>query len=94
MPKGSVNLQDFFLNFLRRQGVEVQLGLVNGVEVRGVVKGFDSFTVVVEEQGRPHLVYKHAIAQLTPLGPVPDLCTQALRHWREQQAEEENDSTG
>jgi len=94
MPKGAINLQDFFLNFLRRQEVEVQVSLVNGAEVRGVVKGFDSFTVVIEGDERPQMVYKHAIAALVPLAPVPDLCAQALRLWQERQGDEDRGPQG
>ncbi|UCH34184.1 MAG: RNA chaperone Hfq [Armatimonadota bacterium] len=88
MPRSAVNLQDFFLNFLRRRELEVVVTLVTGAEVRGVVKGFDNFTVVIEAEGMPHLVYKHAIAAMRPVEPIPDICGQALRHRQEQQGGE------
>ena len=71
------NLQDLFLNEMRKSGVTVQIYLTNGYQVRGRVKGFDSFTVVVEGRGkekdegiREQLVYKHAISTITPMKNV------------------------
>ena len=71
---GMRNLQDIFLNEMRKSGATVQIYLTNGYQVRGRVKGFDSFTVVVEGHGkepnspvREQLVYKHAISTIMPL---------------------------
>ena len=68
------NLQDLFLNEMRKSGATVQIYLTNGYQVRGKVKGFDNFTVVVEGRGkekeegiREQLVYKHAISTITPM---------------------------
>ena len=65
MSKSNVNLQDGFLNEARREGLEVKVALVNGQELLGAIHGFDNFTIVLHTDGRRHLVYKHAIAQLT-----------------------------
>ncbi|MBX7245847.1 MAG: RNA chaperone Hfq [Candidatus Sumerlaeaceae bacterium] len=59
-----MNLQDSFLNQVRRESGEVKILLTNGTELRGHVKGFDNFTVVLNSGGEQHLIYKHAIAQL------------------------------
>lgn len=64
MTKGSANLQDNFLNYVRRQNRSVLIVLTNGDQFQGQVTGFDNFTVVVSSEGKRHLVYKHAIAQL------------------------------
>lgn len=71
MGRGSFNLQDAFLNQLRRDGVPVTIYLINGVQIRGFVRGFDNFTVIVEnEAGRQLLIYKHALSTLVPSEPV------------------------
>lgn len=62
-----VNLQDSFLNQVRKENVAVIIYLVNGFQLRGFVKGFDNFTVIIENDGKQQLVYKHAISTITPL---------------------------
>jgi len=63
-----INLQDSFLNQIRKENnLPVVIYLVNGFQLRGVVKGFDNFTVVIENDGKQQLVYKHAISTITPL---------------------------
>ena len=64
MAKTSVNLQDSFLNQVRRENSEVRVVLLSGEEMIGLVRGFDNFTVVLTVKGQQHLVYKHAIAQI------------------------------
>jgi host factor-I protein len=64
MSKAAMNLQDSFLNQVRRENAEVKVVLTNGTVLRGIVKGFDNFTVIVNNRNGQHLVYKHAIAQL------------------------------
>ncbi len=59
------NLQDVFLNQLRKDNVPVVIYLTNGVKLRGVVKGFDNFVVVLKEANQ-QLIYKHAIASIVP----------------------------
>jgi host factor-I protein len=70
MSKSQANLQDLFLNQVRREGVPVTVYLVNGVQLRGTVRGFDNFTVVLESDGRQMMVYKHAVSTISPLRPV------------------------
>jgi len=70
MGKNSVNLQDVFLNKLRKDHAFITIFLVNGFQVRGIVKGFDNFTVVVEGDGKQQLIYKHAISTIQPSKPV------------------------
>lgn len=61
-----LNLQDSFLNQVRKENVPVIIYLVNGFQLRGAVKGFDNFTVIIENDGKQQLVYKHAISTITP----------------------------
>ena len=78
MAKGMVNLQDSFLNQVRKDNTEIEMVLLDGTRLTGAVRGFDNFTVVVNAQGNQHLVYKHAIAQiigrrpLETFGPRPE----------------------
>lgn len=67
MSKGQVNLQDLFLNQVRKEHVPVTIYLVGGVQLKGLIKGFDSFTVLLDSPGKPtQIVYKHAIASVVP----------------------------
>lgn len=66
-----VNLQDAFLNQVRREHQRITLFLMNGVKMGGVVRGFDSFVVVVEDRGMQQVIYKHAISTMIPVTPVP-----------------------
>ena len=71
MNKGQVNLQDTFLNEVRKQNVGVTIYLIGGVQLRGQVRGFDTFTILLDSQGRPtQLVYKSAITSIVPMRPV------------------------
>ncbi len=68
--KKTANLQDLFLTRARKQGSNVTVFLVNGFQMRGTVTGFDSFTVVLDSEGKQQLIYKHAISTIVPLQPV------------------------
>ena len=61
-----LNLQDVFLNQARREKIMVTTYLTNGFQFKGIVKGFDSFTVILDCDGRQNLVYKHAISTIIP----------------------------
>ena len=56
------NLQDSFLNQLRREKTTVTMFLMNGFQMHGTVRGFDGFTVVLDSDGKQQLIYKHAIS--------------------------------
>lgn len=79
MPKPQINLQDSFLNQVRKDNVPVTIYLVNGFQLKGVVRGFDNFTVILENEGKQLLVYKHAISTITPLRPVSHTFAEARR---------------
>lgn len=59
--KPAMNLQDSFLNHVRKENLGVIIYLMNGFQIRGLVRGFDNFTVIIENEGKQQLVYKHAI---------------------------------
>ncbi|MDQ0161817.1 RNA chaperone Hfq [Bacillus alveayuensis] len=64
--KQSINIQDQFLNQLRKDGSFVTVFLLNGFQLRGQVKAFDNFTVLIESEGKQQLIYKHAISTFSP----------------------------
>ncbi|RIW29265.1 RNA chaperone Hfq [Bacillus salacetis] len=64
--KQAINIQDQFLNQLRKDSTQVTVFLLNGFQIRGLVKGFDNFTVLFESEGKQQMVYKHAISTFSP----------------------------
>lgn len=70
MIKQSNNLQDIFLNNARKSKILVSVYLVNGFQLRGTVKGFDNFTVILDCEGKQMLVYKHSITTINPSKPI------------------------
>lgn len=68
--KQTINIQDTFLNHLRKENIAVTIYLVNGFQLRGYIKAFDNFTIVIDSEGKQQLVYKHAISTFTPQRPV------------------------
>ncbi len=64
------NLQDVFLNFLRREKLPVTMFLVKGVKLQGIVTWFDNFSILLRRDGQTQLVYKHAISTIMPGQPV------------------------
>lgn len=70
MPEKNQNLQDVFLNHLRKQKTSVTVFLVNGVKLQGIVTWFDNFCVLLRRDAHSQLVYKHAISTVMPSSPV------------------------
>lgn len=70
MNKQQINLQDSFLNQVRKENIPVAIFLVNGFQLRGNVKGFDNFTVILEIEGKQQMIYKHAISTISPFKPI------------------------
>ena len=64
------NLQDTFLNHVRKAKVPLTIFLVNGVKLQGVVTWFDNFCVLLRRDGHSQLVYKHAISTIMPGHPI------------------------
>ncbi|MBL4837247.1 MAG: RNA chaperone Hfq [Kordiimonadaceae bacterium] len=70
MSEKNQNLQDVFLNAVRKTKTPVTVFLVNGVKLQGVITWFDNFCVLLRRDGQSQLVYKHAISTVMPSGPV------------------------
>ena len=66
----AMNLQDAILKEVRRDRVPVTLFLMNGVQLRGIITGYDSCVVVLVTEGRQQMIYKHAISTLAPMKPL------------------------
>jgi len=64
------NLQDAFLNHLRKHKVATTVFLINGIKLQGKVTGFDSFSVLLQRDSHSQLLYKHAISTIMPNDPV------------------------
>ncbi|MFD2115848.1 RNA chaperone Hfq [Paenibacillus yanchengensis] len=62
----SVNIQDTFLNQLRKEGIPVTVFLMNGFQIRGVIKAFDNYIIIIDSEGRQQMIYKHAVSTFTP----------------------------
>ena len=61
-----INLQDLFLNQVRKEKNEVVMFLTNGFQLKGYVNGFDNFIVLLETEGKQQMIYKHAISTVIP----------------------------
>lgn len=64
------NLQDVFLNQLRRDRLSVTVFLMNGFQMHGIIRSFDGFTIVLDTDGKQQLIYKHAISTIIPPKPL------------------------
>ena len=64
------NLQEIFLTKVRKQAVPVTIFLMNVFQLRGVITGFDSFSLVLDSDGRQQFIYKHAVSTIVPLRPI------------------------
>ncbi len=64
--KGMINLQDTFLNQARKENMLTTVFLINGYQIKGVVRSFDNFTLLLDVEGKQQLVYKHAISTIIP----------------------------
>ena len=66
----SQNVQDVFLNHVRKSKTPVTVFLINGVKLQGIITWFDNFSVLLRRDGHTQLVYKHAISTVMPGGPI------------------------
>lgn len=64
--KTTVNLQDVFLNKARKENIGITIFLINGYQLKGIVKGFDNYTIILDTDGKQQLIYKHAISTIVP----------------------------
>jgi host factor-I protein len=60
------NLQDLYLNAVRKEKIDVTVSLTNGFQIRGTVESFDSYTILIESEGKEQLVFKHAVSTVVP----------------------------
>ena len=70
MADRAPNLQDTFLNYVRKNKTPVTIFLINGVKLQGVITWFDNFCVLLRRDGQSQLVYKHAISTIMPSQPI------------------------
>ena len=70
MAKSGIVLQDVFLNLIRKDRIPLTLQLHDSTRIKGMVKGFDSFTIIMESEGNQILVYKNAVATIIPSKPI------------------------
>lgn len=66
MTRVQINLQDSFLNQVRKESIPVTIYLVNGFQLKGIIRGFDNFTIILDSSGKQQLIYKHAVSTITP----------------------------
>lgn len=65
-----VNVQDIFLNYVRKNKTPLTAFLINGVKLQGIIAWFDSTTILLRREGHSQLIYKHAVSTLMPQGPI------------------------
>ena len=65
MSRSTINLQDQFLNHLRKERTPVTIHILNGSKITGTIKGFDNFSILLKGENQ-HLIYKHSIAMIVP----------------------------
>lgn len=70
MSDKSQNLQDKFLNKIRKEKMSVTVFLVNGVKLQGIITWFDNFSMLLRRDSHSQLIYKHAISTIMPAAPV------------------------
>jgi host factor-I protein len=70
MGDRAINLQDIFLNNLRRTKTPVTMFLVKGVKLQGIITWFDNFSILLRRDGQAQLIYKHAVSTIMPVEPI------------------------
>ncbi|MDN5276788.1 MAG: host factor-I protein [Clostridiales bacterium] len=68
--KVTILLQDAYLNQLRKERIPVTIHLINGFQLKGLIKGFDNFIILFESEGKQMMIYKHAVSTVTPARQV------------------------
>ena len=64
------NIQDVFLNAARKDNVPITIHLVNGFQLKGTIRSFDNFTLILDSMGKQQMIYKHAVSTITPAKAV------------------------
>ena len=92
LNKSQLNLQDIFLNQVRKENIGVTIYLIGGVQLRGMVRGFDAFTILLDSVGKPtQMVYKHAVTSIVPSRPISNFYSDATREYGNRHARPEGD---
>ena len=68
--KPNINFQDSFLTQARRGRIPLVVFLVNGFQLRGILTGFDNFVILLQSDGKQHMIYKHAVSTIVPEQPI------------------------
>ncbi len=71
--KNKINIQDTILNHVRKNSIKVKLYLMNGVQLKGKVVGFDDFTILLETDSDLKVIYKHAVSTIEPKKNIKDI---------------------
>lgn len=64
--KQIINLQDLFLNKARKDNINITIFLISGYQIRGTVRGFDNYTIILDVENKQQMIYKHAISTIVP----------------------------
>lgn len=62
--------QDVFLNYVRKNSIQITIFLVSGYQIKGYVTGFDQYTIMIDTDGKQQLIYKHAVSTIVPASYV------------------------
>lgn len=68
--KNFINLQDQLLNQARKEKIAVTVFLVNGVQLKGIIKGFDNYVILLDVDTKQNIIYKHAVSTIIPIKPL------------------------
>ncbi|MCL2262230.1 MAG: RNA chaperone Hfq [Defluviitaleaceae bacterium] len=69
----AMDYQDRLLNAVQNGNIQVTIYLTSGFQIRGQIRGFDAYVLIVESDGKQQMVYKHAISTVVPVKPIGDL---------------------
>ncbi|WP_460216451.1 RNA chaperone Hfq [Geovibrio sp. ADMFC3] len=72
MMSKKVNIQDVFLNHIRKRRIAVTIYLVNGVKIEGLIKGFDNFVIILKDESQK-MIYKHAVSTIEPSEEIDEI---------------------
>ncbi len=83
----SLKVQDGYLNFLRRERIPVAVHFLTGMQLRGIVRGFDTYTFVLELEGtnKQVLIFKHSVLYIDPMRPVGDVVGKLMEETQQQE---------
>jgi len=86
---GGKSYQDKILNQVRKENMSVTVYLTNGFQIRGAVKGFDNYVILLESEGKHQMIYKHAVSTVVPLRRLDSIINIYQRTENESENEED-----